>query len=105
MQLLLFKFYSIVSGIPIYGFHMVCVISRLPLLCTAMHFCRVVASTAECTFVYVDDLIITGTIEMNQGVEGITAMFAWLISRTFSANEQYFSLTINQPIVFLAMAY
>ena len=28
-----------------------------------------------------------------------------LISRTFSANEQYFSLTVNQPIVLLAMSY
>ena len=33
------------------------------------------------------------------------ALFAWLISRTFSANEQYFSLTTNQPIVLSAMAY
>ena len=30
---------------------------------------------------------------------------AWLISRTFSANEQYFSLTINQPTVLSAIAY
>jgi len=29
----------------------------------------------------------------------------WLISRTFSANEQYFSLIPNQPTVFSAMAY
>ena len=29
----------------------------------------------------------------------------WLISRTFSANEQYFSLTPNQPTSFSAMAY
>jgi len=27
------------------------------------------------------------------------------MSRTFSANEQYFSLTPNQPTVLLAMAY
>jgi len=33
------------------------------------------------------------------------ALFAWLISRTFSANEHYFSLTINQPTVLSAMAY
>ena len=33
------------------------------------------------------------------------AMFAWLISRTFSANEQYFSLVTNQSTVLLAMAY
>ena len=33
------------------------------------------------------------------------ALFAWLISRTFSANEQYFSLTTNQPTVFSVMAY
>jgi len=33
------------------------------------------------------------------------ALFVWLISRTFSANEQYFSLTTNQPTVLLAMAY
>jgi len=33
------------------------------------------------------------------------ALFAWLISRTFSANEQYFSLTTNQPIVPSAMTY
>ena len=29
----------------------------------------------------------------------------WLISRIFSANEQYFSLTSNQPTVLSAMAY
>ena len=33
------------------------------------------------------------------------APFAWLISRTFSANEYYFSLTINQPTVLSAMTY
>ena len=33
------------------------------------------------------------------------ALFAWLISRTFSANEQYFSLITNQPTVLSAMAY
>ena len=33
------------------------------------------------------------------------ALFAWLISRIFSVNEQYFSLTTNQPIVLSAMAY
>ena len=33
------------------------------------------------------------------------ALFAGLISRTFLANEQYFSLTINQPMVLSAMAY
>jgi len=32
-------------------------------------------------------------------------LFAWLISRTFSVNEQYFSLTTNQPTVLSAMAY
>ena len=31
------------------------------------------------------------------------ALFAWLISRTFSANKHYFSLTINQPIVLSTM--
>ena len=33
------------------------------------------------------------------------ALFAWLISRTFSANEQYFSLTTNQLTVLSGMAY
>ena len=33
------------------------------------------------------------------------SLFAWLISCTFSANEQYFSLTTNQPTIFLAMTY
>ena len=33
------------------------------------------------------------------------ALFAWLISRIFLANEQYFSLTINQPTVLSTMAY
>ena len=33
------------------------------------------------------------------------AMFVWFISRTFSANEQYFSLMINQPTVLSAMVY
>jgi len=46
---------------------------------------------------------------MNQicygGVDGLFIWFAWLISRTFSANEQYFSLTINQPTVLSVMAY
>jgi len=37
--------------------------------------------------------------------DGVAALFAWLISRTFSANEQYFSLTTNQPTVLSAMAY
>jgi len=32
-------------------------------------------------------------------------MFASLIIRTFSANEQYFSLTINQSTVLSVMAY
>ena len=32
-------------------------------------------------------------------------LFAQLISRTFSANEQYFSLTTNQSTVLSAMAY
>ena len=32
-------------------------------------------------------------------------IFAWLISRTFLANEQYFSLTTNHPTVLSAMAY
>jgi len=34
-----------------------------------------------------------------------SALFAWLISRTVSANEQYFSLSINQPTLLSAMAY
>ena len=29
----------------------------------------------------------------------------WLINRTFSVNKQYFSLTLNQPIVLLVMTY
>ena len=29
----------------------------------------------------------------------------WLISRTFSANEQYFSLIINQQTILSAMTY
>jgi len=33
------------------------------------------------------------------------ALFVWLISRTFSANEQYFSLTTNQLTKLSAMAY
>ena len=32
-------------------------------------------------------------------------LFAWLIIRTFSVNEQYFSLTINQPTVLSVMVY
>jgi len=35
----------------------------------------------------------------------ICGPFAWLISHPFSANEQYFSLTTNQPTVLSAMAY
>jgi len=35
----------------------------------------------------------------------LSALFAWLISRTFSANEHYFSLITNQPTVPSAMAY
>jgi len=34
-----------------------------------------------------------------------SAMFVWLISRTFSVNEHYFSLTTNQPTILSAMAY
>jgi hypothetical protein len=33
------------------------------------------------------------------------ALFAWLISRTFSVNEQYFSLTTNQRTVLSAMTF
>jgi hypothetical protein len=33
------------------------------------------------------------------------ALFAWLISHTFSANEQYFSLTTNQRTIFSAMTF
>jgi len=33
------------------------------------------------------------------------ALFAWLINRTFSINEQYFFLTTNQPMILLAMTY
>jgi len=33
------------------------------------------------------------------------ALFVWFISRTFLANERYFSLTTNQPTVLSAMAY
>ena len=32
-------------------------------------------------------------------------LFAWLISRILSANEQYFSLTTNQSTVLSVMAY
>jgi len=39
------------------------------------------------------------------GSSSLIALFVWLISRTFSANEQYFSLTTNQPTVLSAMAY
>ena len=35
----------------------------------------------------------------------INVLFTWLISRTFSVNEQYFSLTTNQSTVFSAMSY
>ena len=35
----------------------------------------------------------------------LIALFVWFISRTFSANEQYFSLTTNQPTVFSAITY
>ena len=35
----------------------------------------------------------------------INVMFAWLIIHTFPANEQYFSLTINQTTILLIMAY
>ena len=33
------------------------------------------------------------------------APFVWFISRIFSINEQYFSLTTNQPTVLSAMSY
>jgi len=33
------------------------------------------------------------------------ALFVWLISRTFSVNEQYFSFTTNQPTILSGMAY
>ena len=32
-------------------------------------------------------------------------LFVWLINRIFLANEQYFSLTTNQPTVLSTMAY
>ena len=35
----------------------------------------------------------------------IFALFAWLISRNFSANEQYFSFITNQLTVLSVMAY
>jgi hypothetical protein len=40
----------------------------------------------------------------NPHMQGNT-LFAWLISRTFSANEQCFSLTTNQQTVLSAMAF
>jgi len=39
-----------------------------------------------------------------QAFNNFYALFAWLISRIFSANEQYFSFTTNQPTVFSALA-
>jgi len=36
---------------------------------------------------------------------GYIVLFVWLISRIFSANEYYFSLTTNQPTILSAMAY
>jgi hypothetical protein len=33
------------------------------------------------------------------------ALFAWLISHTFSANGQYFSLTTNQRTIFSGMTF
>jgi len=35
----------------------------------------------------------------------VIALFTWFISRTFLANEQYFSLTTNQPTVLSVMTY
>ena len=39
------------------------------------------------------------------GGVGCLGMFVWFISRTFSVNEQYFYLIINQSILLSAMAY
>jgi len=39
------------------------------------------------------DLMVTCKTKISHA---IFVLFAWLISRTFSANEQYFSLTTNQ---------
>ena len=82
---MLFQFNSIVSGIPIYGFHIVCIISTLPLFAQQCIFpwyssfdhgiCVPNSGSAQLVVaVYVYDLIINSTIEMNQGVEGITVL-------------------------------
>ena len=39
------------------------------------------------------------------GTQEYASCLLWLISRIFSANEQYFSLTQNQPTILLAMSY
>ena len=44
------------------------------------------------------------TCSCNKILDISYALFAWL-SRTFSANEQYFSLATNQPTVLSAMTY
>ena len=47
--------------------------------------------------------LLTETIP--QGLAPCSFGFVWLINRTFSANEQYVSLTLNQSTVLLTMAY
>ena len=51
--------------------------------------------------------VLLGSIASSMWRDNLTifVLFAWLIKRTFSANEYYFSLTINQPTVLLAMTY
>ena len=46
---------------------------------------------------FVKKLVMTGS--------PCTFRLVWLISRIFSANEYYFSLTLNQPIVLSVMVY
>ena len=63
-------------------------------------------STMERTqYLFVEEGLDWPVFYLVGGMKGISALFALLISHTFSVNEQYFSLTTNQPTVFSDMAY
>ena len=50
-------------------------------------------------------LVLANVRPVRLAYTGASYIHVWFISRTFSANEQYFSLTTNQPTVLSAMAY
>jgi hypothetical protein len=72
--------------------------------CELAHCISTLTAFARLTKLGRPDTLDRPTAMSNPHMQGNT-LFAWLISRTFSANEQCFSLTTNQQTVLSAMAF